>query len=363
MTARKVPVRASVRQPVRAASEFKFHDSNEYAIGRNGEINASSTKDLWNRNIQFLQAAATGRVAADGVMLEASNFQSTNRDLLKAAFNDQESHRILGEKISDALYITCNRQGFLRKFLMKNDVAEGSIPRFKRYSKDGTAVYSTSPTQIEAQITRDAFFMPPEFEIVARPFVPQKDINQSVGDVLSEKYVEATEAIMVAEDRLLYNASNAVVGLDNPLSLISGQLTPATYMAVVNNVSQWGLKTPYLLMASDLIQDIIGNTEFQNAIDPVARHELLLTGEIGVMYGCTVVSDAYRHAPHKVLNRGEFFVYADPINLGAYSDRGGLQSAPIGIEVEKVPGRGWVVWESFAMVLANSRAVAKGIRV
>jgi hypothetical protein len=204
---------------------------------------------------------------------------------------------------------------------------------------------------------------PPELQIVTRPYIPTTELNQSAGDVLQEKYVEATEAIMVGEDRLWYNQVNAIVGVDNPLSIISGQLTPYTFAQVMVNVTRWGLKAPHVLIATDLYMDIIGNTEFFHAIDPVARHELLLTGELGVMYGCTITSDAYRHPEHKVLNQGEFFVISDALNHGAYSDRGGIQSEPIGINVEKVPGRGWVIHESIAVSVANSRSVSKGLRL
>ena len=187
--------------------------------------------------------------------------------------------------------------------------------------------------------------------------------NQSSGDVLQEKFLEATEATMVAEDRLWYNQVQALVGVDNTLSIISGQLTPYNLMTVVSQVTRWGLKNAHLLTASDLWQDIIGNSDFHQAIDPVARHELLLTGELGVMYGMTITSDAYRHPQHKVLGQGEFYVISDALNHGAYSDRGGLTSTPTDISVERIPGRGYVIHESLAVCVANSRSVAKGIRV
>ncbi len=358
---RSIKIKAS-RTPV-AASEFKLPGSNERMVGRNGEVNASSRADLWNRNMQLIQAAQSGQVVADSVAQNSQDFSKRNRELLQAAVNDATAYRLLGEKMAEALYMTCNRQGYLRKFLARQDVQQGTVPRFPIRSKNVTAVYSTSPTQIDSQIVTDKWFYPPEFQIVARPFVPENEINQSSDDVLQQKFVEANEAIMVAEDRLLYDASKAVVGLDNELSILTGSLTPFTFAQTLNKVSRWGLKTPYVLMASDFMQDIIGNAEFQQAIDPVARHELLLTGELGVLYGATLVSDAYRHPEHKVLNQGEFFVFADSVNLGAYSDRNGLQSAPTDIVVEKVPGRGWTIWESFAMTLANSRATAMGYRI
>lgn len=358
----KVKVRAS-KTPMVAATEYRFEGSTERAVGRNGEINASSKKELINRQMAFIQAASNGSLAGDAVFASAEQAVKASKELIQAAFNDKDAHRVLGERMADSLYIVCNRQGFMRKYLTKITVEQGAIPRFPLRTKNVTAVYSTSPTRIQSQITRDKWFTPPELQVVTRPFIPTNELNQSAGDVLQEKYVEATEAIMVGEDRLWYNQINALVGVDNPLSVISGQLTPYTFAQVMVNVTRWGLKAPHVLIATDIYQDIIGNSDFFTAIDPVARHELLLTGELGVLYGCTITSDAYRHPEHKVLNEGEFFVVADALNHGAYSDRGGLQSQPTDISIERIPGRGWVIHESLAVSVANSRSFAKGLRV
>lgn len=337
----KVEVRAA-KTPMVAASEYKFANSSERAIASNGEINASSKRDLINRQMEFLAASSRREVVADPVFAAAESNEKLHKELIYAAFNDREAHRVLGERMADSLYITANRQGFMRKYTTKITVEQGAIVRFPLRNKNVTAVWSTSPTQIQSQITRDKWFTPPELQVVTRPFIPMNEINQSAGDVLQEKYVEATEAIMVSEDRLWYQLVNEIVGVDNPLSVISGQLTPYTFAQVMTNVTRWGLKAPHVLIATDIYQDIIGNSDFFTAIDPVARHELLLTGELGVLYGCTITSDAYRHPEHKVLNQGEFFVISDALNHGAYSDRGGLQSQPIDISVERIPGRGWV---------------------
>lgn len=354
----QVNIRAA-KAPV-LAHEIKLAGSSEYAVGQyagsgKGELNASSKKDLIAQQQRFLKAAESGN------MLVLDSGQS--KDLVQAAFNDPEAHRLLGEKISDALYITANRQGFMRKYLSKIDVQQGSLPRFPLRTKNVTAVWSTSNTMIQSQITRDKWFTPPELVVVARPFISQVELNQSSGDVLQEKYIEAVEAVMVGEDRLYYNQLNAMVGLDNNLSIVSGQLTPYSLMTVVTNVTRWGLKGAHLLMATDLWQDVVGNSDFFQAIDPVARHELLLKGELGTMYGMTITSDAYRHPEHKVLAQGEFFVISDALNHGAYSDRGGIMSEPTSIGIERIPGRGFVLHESLAVMVANSRSFAKGFRL
>ena len=354
------PVKISAGKQHVIATDLRPSNGGERFVNQShgsgeGEINASSKKEMFDRQRSFLTAANQGNM----LNIDAQ----TSRELVQAAFNDKEAHRVLGEKISDALYLTANRQGFMRKYLAKVDVQQGSVPRFPLRNKNVTAVWSTSPTKIESQITRDKWFTPPELMIVARPFIPQVELNQSSGDVLQEKYIEAVEATMVAEDRLWYNQVQSVVGVDNNLTIISGQLTPYSLTTVSSQVTRWGLKAAHLLMASDMWQDVIGNSDFYSAIDPVARHELLLTGELGVMYGMTITSDAYRHPEHKVLGQGEFYIISDALNHGAYSDRGGLQSVPTDIVSERVPGKGFVIHESIATSVANSRSIAKGIRI
>ncbi len=349
------------RNPI-LASEYKAEGSNDRMVGSNGELNAYSKRDLWNRQQKFIQAAANGQIAGSEV-IAAREEVARNREMLKAAFHDGNVHKVLGERVADALYIAANRRGFARKYQARIEVQQGAIPRFPVRMKNVTAVYSTSPTRIETQITRDKWLTPPELQIVARPFVTQNELNQSVGDVLEEKYIEALEALMVSEDRLWYRQANETVGIDNNLTVVSGNLTPYVLVSVRVNVDRWGLKVPHVLIASDLYNDIIGDDEFYTAMDPVARHELLLTGEIGTMYGMTVTSDAYRHAPHKVLARGEFFCISEALNHGAYSDRGGIESLPTDINTERIPGKGWILSESYTSAIANSRSVAKGIRV
>ena len=359
----KFKTRVGASKTAVVASEYRFNGSQERAIGSNGELNASSKKDLLNQQVKLMAAASSGSMVTAGDFTAREDAAKTSRELITAAYNSPEAHRVLGERIAEALYMTANRQGFARKYLAKNTAEQGSIVRFPVRTKSVTAVWSTSPTKIESQITRDKWFTPAELMIVARPFVSQNEINQSAGDVLAEKFIEATEAVMVAEDRLYYNQLTSAVGIDNNLTIISGQLTPYTLSQVATQVSRWGMKTPHLLMASDLYQDIIGNSDFFNAIDPVAKHELLLTGELGVIYGMTITSDAYRHAEHKVLNQGEFFVIADAMNHGAYCDRDGLHSQPTDIGVERIPGRGWVMHEAWASAVANSRSFAMGRRM
>ena len=344
------------------ATDYRLSGSNELAIGRNGEVNASSKKDLLSRSISLMQAKAMGDVVTADTMRDRQAITATNKELIQAAFDNPGSHRVLGEKMAEQLYMTSNRKGYARRLLNRIELKQGDIPRFPVRKKNVTSMIATGVVAIQTQIATDKWLMPPELQIGTRIFVPQTEINQSNSDVLEEKYIEGLEATMVAEDRMHYNLCKATIGVDNNLSAISGTLSPLSFMNVRQKVQQWGLKPMYCVMASDLFVDIVGDASFIQAIEPVARHELVMTGELGVLYGMTLISEDYRHPEHKVFSPGEFMIVSDPAFHGAYSDRGGIDSQPIDTLNERIIGRGWVIHESLAMAVANTRSVAFGIR-
>lgn len=331
----------------------------ERLVAGNGEINASNKRDLFQQQQRLMAAAASGQVATE----DQFKMTAARKQLLAAVFNDKEAHRLVGERMADELYITSNRKGYARRVLARHEINQGEIPRFPVRQKNLRAVIATGPTKTETQIVRDKWLMPPEVQVWSRPFIPQNELNQSVTDVLNEKYIEALEGIMVVEDRMWYNMAKQTIGLANPLSVIMNSLTPKTLMEVNINIQRWGLQTGYMIMAVDLIKDIIGDELFIQAIDPVARHELVVTGQIGGLYGMPIISEQYRHDPHRVLEQGEFIIVSDALFHGAYSDRGPVVASPIDSTTDNVIGRGWMMHETISMAIANDRSVAFGKRI
>ncbi len=351
----------SFKTPV-IASELKFSNSGERAIGINGELNASSRGDLVQQIAKLMEVASTQGVVTEQQMTKLEQ-AAAHRQMISAAFVSKEAHAELGEVLADELYQAGNREGFMRRFLSRQELSQGQIPRVKMRMKNVVATVASAPSRVATQIVRDNTFYPPEFYITGRPFVEKREIDQSSGDVLEEKYIEGLEAIMVAEDRTFYNLANATINTSNPLTTIVGTMSPAALATLRNQVTGWNIPASAWLIANDIWSDIIGDASFSSLIDPVSKHELLLTGQLGTILGMTVYSDAFRHPQHKVLSKGEMFIIGDPINTGSYSDRGGIDSQPIDASIEGVPGKGWMFTESVSCVIANSRAIAKGKRL
>lgn len=352
----------SFRRPV-LASEVRRVGSSERLIGANNEYNASNKRDLMGAISQVLAMVNSGQeILTEQEAMERVESAKVHRELVQAAFNSKAAHEELGATIASELYQAANREGFCRRFLGRQELTQGNIPRVKMRMKNVTAVVAGGPTQVFAQIVRDNTIYPTEFNIMARPFIEEREIQQSLDDVLEEKFIEGQEGIMVAEDRVWYRMATATVNQANEFSNITGQLSPASMMEVRDLVTRWNIPAAHWLIASDIWNDITGNMQFAQIIDPVSKHELLMTGQLGTISGMSVISDAYRHQEHRVLNRGEFFIIGDAINHGIYTDRGGVTSTPIDSAIEKTAGRGWMFTELFSATIANARSVAKGRR-
>lgn len=341
------------------ATEYRTERGAERLVGANGEINGSSKRDVLQQANILMSASAAGDILGN----DSPDLKKQRAEAVRAAFNDEQQHKLLGEKLAEAIYMTGNRKGYMRRVLAFQELVQGQIPRFPVRAKNVTAVIATGPTQVQTQLVDDRWLMPPEWQIVARPFISENELNQSNDDVLNEKYIEALEAIMVQEDRTWRNMARMTIGVANVQQVVSGTLTPTALAQNIQQVTGWGIKIGCVICASDLMTDIIGDSSFVTALDPVARHELVLTGQIATLFGAAIISEQYRHPEHKVLQKGEYISVGDPLFHGGYTDRGGVKSEPTNGVTERVIGRGWLIQESVSMQVANERSVAFGRRL
>lgn len=337
-------------------------DSREKLVASNGDINAGSQRELMQTIANMMAVAANGGMVTEAQATQKEVLVKKHREMVQAAFDNKDQLMAVGEVMADELYITANRDGIARRFMARQDLAQGQIPTIRMRMKNVVAVEAASPSKVQTQLVRDNVYYPPEFYISVRPYIEKRDIDRSNTDVLEEKYVEALEGVMVKEDNIWRNMALQTVNVANPFTNIVGSVTPESLGQTRNLVSRWGIPARYWLIANDLWTDIIKDTGFQAVIDPVSKHELLLSGELGTIFGMTIVSDAYRHPEHKFLEQGEMYIVGDAINHGQYSDRGGIESQPIDGTHESVPGRGWFMTETVSMIIANARSVARARR-
>lgn len=346
------------------ASEIRLGKGGERLVGRNGELNANSKKELMDQQTRLMDLAATKHIvtASDAERAEIEVAKLARREAVVAAFNDPVKHRELGADLGEELFITQQREGIMRNVLQRQEVIDGQVPKVVLRTRNLLVGMATGPTQTELQIMRDNWMYPVEFYLTARPYIEQKEITQNSTDVLEDKYLEAMQAFLVGEDRLFIDLCKKSAGQSNNFTTQVGMMNPTALGKFRNQVTRWGLTAAQWLISNDFWVDITSDAGFQSMFEPLAQHEIILTGELGTVLGLTVKSDAYRHPEHKVLAKGEQFIFATPDTLGTYTDRGGIEVLPIDAAITGIPGRGWHMTAQQSQTLANFRAVACGRR-
>lgn len=353
----------SNKRNVTVASDFRIRGRQERTVGQNGEFNAGSRQELIQLLASLAEEAKSGnRMISEATAADAAAKAQAHKEMVMAAFDDPMRHREVGEVLANELNVSSNKAGLMRAFLKRQELAQGQIPNVLMQMKNVTAIVASSPTRTEPQHVRDQWYYPPEFYITANPFIEARDISRANTDVLEQKYIEAMEGIMVAEDRTWRRMAQQSIGVANESTTVVGSLTPLALSSVRNLVTRWRIPATGLLFASDLWTDILADANFAIVLDPVSKHELFLEGQLGTMLGMGVYTDAYRHQSHQVLSKGEFWVIGEANQHGQYTDRGGVVSEPVTQAMAGVPGRGWFMSEQVSMVIANSRSVARGIR-
>jgi hypothetical protein len=351
----------------RASDYRKDGGKGEHLVGNNGEINASSRQELMKEIANLAKLVAQGEVMSNRQQRYAETSAEEKRELretVEAAFHDRKGDAWLelGALIGAEINESGERDGFMRRLMLKGEATQGMPPRIRVRRKDTRAIaVSSDGASLQSQLLRGYYMHPPEFYVRGRISIGEIELNQGPGDLLDEKFFELQEQVLVKEDKLFLALANDVVGVENDLLYISGGFTPSALTALKGGVTEWGLPAATILMATDVQNNMLGSSAFATWFDPISQHDIVMTGEIGRVVGCSVITDAFRDQALKVLTRGDIWVFGNPENLGAYTDRGPIQTQELNTTITDArPGRGWDFHEILSLTLGNARAVAKG---
>jgi len=341
--------------------------SNDLWFNGAGELNATDKSDAIVALAQLMAEKAGGNlVFADPNAVETNVMTAAQRnEVAIAAYYDHSTSKWAetGSTIGAILYETAQREGFMRRFLKQGDLTNGSIPRINVRFQNVNAIVATDPGVVAPMIVTQRYIYPPEYYVLGNIRVSERDIAQGASDILEDAYARAMENINVKEDSTVITMFDATVGMVNPLYLLAGGLTPSNLAAARTALLNWGLPASQMLIASDYWTDIAGNAaSFGNLFDPVTRYEMVQTGFLGTMLGMAITTDGFRDPQQKVVAPNTMYLLSEPINLGAYTDRGPVKSTPQDVYADGIPGRGWFFNELLSTTVTNPRSIVKCIR-
>ena len=330
------------------------------AFGSNGELNASSKKELMQ---------AIGHVLSqsrDDVMTKQASIENANERLahLREAYFDKSGTKfqVLGEVISEEIWETLGREGFSRRLLSVMPLSKGQTGRVKVRRKDVVAYQVTTDVKVQEQRIRQTYVYPPEFYLIANILIEDKEVEQASTDLLDEKFQDGLEAILRREDLITRALLNRAATTFNDLVLFT-TFNPSVLTTLRTQVNRWGTPAATMVIAWDIWDDIIADADFVAWWDQVHKHELILEGRLGSMLGMEIITDGYRYDTLQVLQPGEVYVTASPVTLGTITQRKELDSRAIDTYNQGRPARGWFMEQIQGQVIVNGRAVDRGVRI
>jgi hypothetical protein len=323
-----------------------------------GDINAYSKKDLLNRVMALSHAAGQGEVK------EQHEFGQKRAELIEAAMADKsgETWRVVGEVLGDEILETMGRDGFLRKILMKKDLKKGEIGRVKIRKKDVLAFIATTDSGTVTSQVNQMYLFPDEFYVKGHILIEDRELEQSPGDLLDDKYIDGLEQMMVKEDQVLKSLLDAAAPSYNDVVGFT-TFTPAVFAQARTQIQSFGNPCATGLVSIDLMNDILADPEFSTYFDPVTKREVIMSGSIGSFFGVNLITDGFRYETLRVLNSGEFYFMSAPNVLGVQTVRQEIKTSPINLYLIGKPERGWFMSKIMGMAIGNGRAVVKGVRV
>lgn len=333
-------------------------------IGSDGHLNAGSKSEVMQAMTVLQHHLQTGRIQRAPTLAKSAAERQKQHERLVQAFNspDKKGMQVIGEVMADEIWQTLGREGFARKLMAIKQLSQGETGRLKVRKKDVVAYIAISATNVVPSTVRQFYVYPPEFNINCSVLMEDKDIAQSSGDLLEEKYQDGLEQIMKKEDDLWISLARASATAANDMFFFN-TLTPAVFSEMQIQVNSWGIPPSTALIAFDLWNDIRTDSEFASYFDPVTKHELIMEGSLGTFFGMQLITDAYKHDTLRVLNNGEIFVLGAPQALGGITIRQELATKAIDKYAQEQAMRGWFFNLIEGMSIVSPRGLVRGQKI
>jgi hypothetical protein len=351
-------------------------ESNAWVRTRSGGYQQTSTP-LVNSQGQYNSNDKAGLrelLATMGQMLNEGQMERTAQAddgatarLIEAALQDPGlrggAFERLGEVFADSLSETLGRMAFTDKILARVDTPEKGTPRVFINQHDVQAWHMTSAGAVRESVPRPKFIYPEEFWLIANVLIDESDLWYAGQTYLETKYNDALVATMVREDNVTKFLLDQASTLQNN-NVSFGAFTPTVFGTLRDQVWGWGLQPATCLLAVDLQNDILADTDWHGVYSPVEQHMLFEEGKFGEIFGVEVFTDGYRYDTLRCLEAGEVYMLASPATLGAKLPLVKMYSHPIDKHaVDGSPRKGWWIGQSECIVIGNARGVSKGTKL
>lgn len=356
-------------RPKIPVTEYRPKGRNSRLVGANDEINGYDKQDLLHGIADLYSGVKSGVIARhDGETLspdEKREVVAERHQTLVEALEDKTGVKwqSLGETVTEEIYEALGREGFTRKVLAFKPLKRGDIGRIAVRRKDVIAYYisNTNPTVVATSV-RQSYVHPPDAYLLGRIIIDNLELELADTDLLEHKYNDGLEQILRQEDLRTKALLDASASTYNELVFFNA-FTPSVFQAMRTQIARWTIPVAHAIIAVDLWNDILTDTEFASYYDPVSKHQVLMEGNLGSFFGVQLLTDGFREENLQVLNAGEVYFLGTPKALGVLMERKPLTvENTIGAVIGQ-PTRGWFMEAIESHAIVNPRSVVHGQRI
>lgn len=343
------------------SKQFTRPGSAEPIVASNGEINASNKEDLMKGISALMALASAGQVKKAEEKAVAS--VADHKAMLAEASTNYDAAVALADTFTAQVNETLGRDGFARRLMQFRQLNNGDVLKVRLRKRDTLAFVTTSNPNTIASVARQQFAIPEMFNISCNVNIEKIELAQDTGDLLQDRYEDALEQVMCAEDLVFLKLAREAAGVYNsPFGFTN--FTPEVCAAMRTAIQQnGGIPVTQMLVSYDIWNDIIANPEFTAFYSEIAKHELVLEGNIGTLMGMNIVTDGYRIETLRVLPQNTVYMFGAPETLGVIGQWGDMSVDSVNKANFGQARLGWFINVIEAMCIGNARSVTMGKRL
>ena len=319
-----------------------------------GQVNAYDKKDALTQINHILNGVTKGNqklayAREDGMSKEA------RREILAAAMNDEQGMKLVAQELALPIKELLDYEGFARKTFRVRKLAQAELFRLPRDIRSVAYVIGGDGMTPEARI-HGKYITPEEYKVTSFPTIDIADIYQLNFDVLDRAQDTAKQEIELWEDKAAVNLIDAAAQAFND-TVTFASLNISAFEAIKYQVERHRLIAENFMINRAELSDII--TTMSTAVDPVTERELILSGYIGNVLGCQILTTAGL-GNQTVIPAGTVYATTGADYLGEMGIRIELEATPFNKFALGETVKGFAFVEMIGFAIPNPKSCAKG---
>jgi len=328
-----------------------------------GELNAYDQKDAFKQIAHLVQTVLSDPKNKGVGRIQASldRFDAGKSEMLRQAMNTSEGRKVVGAEIMAVIKEAIDYEGWARRMLRQKKLSQGEIFRIQKdiVNQVGAWITGQDGQAIAAQV-QGKYIFGNTWNVDAFVEIAVEDVYLMLFDGLDRGVDLAKQDIERKEDQAFISLIDAASTTINDLTAIT-TLDLASLEALRYQVDKNRLPADKFLINRAEVSDLVTELTTAANSDPMTSREMLLSGYIGNILNCSVITSTGLNA-FEVVPAGTAYCIARPEYLGVFGERIPLFSQEYNELPNKSFKQGWGLLENIGMILPNAGAVSKGTK-